>query len=164
MSITEKLTASKNALASLLTFANAKTGKADPDIGEAIRTLVDGYGGGGGGDSKIIRGTIVPQTSTGTEYFDCDIIPDIFIVYTFNWSETDRNYLVFAASVLGIFRAAFGRSASYAPDANVTNGFMEKNALPMSIVDGQLKVDSLHSNGRVLHENVEYQWIAITHQ
>lgn len=33
----------------LTEFANAKTGKSDPDIGEAIKTLVDGYGQGGGG-------------------------------------------------------------------------------------------------------------------
>lgn len=72
MSITEKLTASKNALASLLTFANAKTGKSDPDIGEAIRTLVDGYGGGGGfteseftlNEDRTTNGFVVPVSGT----------------------------------------------------------------------------------------------------
>lgn len=62
MSITEKLLASKNALANLLAYANAKTGKSDPDIGEAIRTLVDGYGGGGGlpdGITEMATGTVV---------------------------------------------------------------------------------------------------------
>lgn len=60
MSITEKLTSSKNALASLLDYANAKTEKNDPDIGEAIRTLVDGYGGGGIPNVRHI--TFVPDT------------------------------------------------------------------------------------------------------
>ena len=44
MSIADKLSASQNALANLLDFANAKTGKADINIGDAIKTLCDGYG------------------------------------------------------------------------------------------------------------------------
>lgn len=68
MSITEKLTASKNALASLLTFANAKTGKSDPDIGEAIRTLVDGYGGGGG--IKVSPDEIQPSRIVANKYYN----------------------------------------------------------------------------------------------
>lgn len=66
MSITEKLLSSKNALSSLLTFANAKTGKSDPDIGEAIRTLVDGYGQGGGGDFWDAEGDIEQGQGTAT--------------------------------------------------------------------------------------------------
>ena len=48
--IGEKLTASKNALVNLLTFVNAKTGKEDTNIGDAIKTLCDGYGHGSGGN------------------------------------------------------------------------------------------------------------------
>lgn len=44
--ITEKLTESKNAFEALLTFANAKTGKADTNLGDAVKTLADGYGAG----------------------------------------------------------------------------------------------------------------------
>lgn len=45
MSLTSRLQA-------LLTYANNKTGKNDPNLGEAVRSLVDGYGSGGG-DSKL---------------------------------------------------------------------------------------------------------------
>lgn len=48
MSIADKLAASKNALVNLLAFANTKTGKDDTNIGDAIKTLCDGYGQGGG--------------------------------------------------------------------------------------------------------------------
>ena len=44
MTIGEKLESSKNALINLLSFANAKTGKTDANIGDAIKTLCDGYG------------------------------------------------------------------------------------------------------------------------
>lgn len=47
-SIADKLEVSKNALEGLLDYANEKTQKADSNIGEAIKTLVDGYGQGGG--------------------------------------------------------------------------------------------------------------------
>lgn len=47
--IHEKLTASKNGLDALLAYANGVTGGADANIGDAIRTLADGYGQGGGG-------------------------------------------------------------------------------------------------------------------
>lgn len=47
--ISKKLTASKNGLTALLEYANQTTGQSDTDIGEAIRTLCDGYGQGGGG-------------------------------------------------------------------------------------------------------------------
>lgn len=77
MSITEKLLASKNALASLLTFANAKTGKADPDIGEAIRTLVDGYGQGGGSSALVIEQNFKGR---GCSVTYCYLPPDGVIV------------------------------------------------------------------------------------
>lgn len=39
-------------LTNLLAFANSKTGKSDINVGEAIKSLADGYGSGGGGGSK----------------------------------------------------------------------------------------------------------------
>lgn len=78
MSITEKLTSSKNALASLLDYANAKTEKNDPDIGEAIKTLVDGYGQGGGAiEYKLL--CILPSEMT---------LKDILNNYPIPFSET----------------------------------------------------------------------------
>lgn len=44
------LTESKQTLDALLTYANEATGTEDTSIGDAIRTLVDGYGQGGGSD------------------------------------------------------------------------------------------------------------------
>ena len=46
--VAERWMAEKTALDALLTYANDATSAGDTDIGEAIRTLVDGYGKGGG--------------------------------------------------------------------------------------------------------------------
>lgn len=48
MSLLDKLSQAKTTLDNLLAFANNKTQKADTSIGDAIKTLVDGYGGSGG--------------------------------------------------------------------------------------------------------------------
>lgn len=44
--IAEKLTASKNGLTALLDYANQTTGQSDTNIGDAVKTLADGYGKG----------------------------------------------------------------------------------------------------------------------
>ena len=46
MSLLDKLSQAKTTLDNLLAFANNKTGKGDTSIGDAIKTLADGYGGG----------------------------------------------------------------------------------------------------------------------
>lgn len=43
MSVSNKLTNLKNNLQALLDYSNSKTGVASSDLGEAIRTLADGY-------------------------------------------------------------------------------------------------------------------------
>lgn len=53
MSIVSVLQDTKARLDSLLSFANETTGQSDASIGDAIRTLTDGYGGGGGGDNIV---------------------------------------------------------------------------------------------------------------
>ena len=55
MSIKETLTESKNKLDALLDFANNTTGNSDTNIGDAIKTLADGFGQGGG---EVESGTI----------------------------------------------------------------------------------------------------------
>lgn len=46
---------SKSRLDALLTYANGVTGQADGNIGDAVKTLCDGYGGGG----DVISGDVV---------------------------------------------------------------------------------------------------------
>lgn len=65
--IGEKLTASKNALDNLLTYANTTTGVEDTNIGDAIKTLCDGYGHGSGGNIlEFVEGI-------------GDVVPDAYI-------------------------------------------------------------------------------------
>lgn len=51
MTIPEKLQASKDGLDALLNYANGVTGQDDANIGDAVKTLCDGFGQGGTGDS-----------------------------------------------------------------------------------------------------------------
>ena len=52
MSITSVLQDTKARLDSLLSFANETTGQSDVSIGDAIKTLADGFGGGGSSYEK----------------------------------------------------------------------------------------------------------------
>lgn len=47
MAIKQTLEDSKARIDALLAFANQKTGAADVSLGDAVKTLADGYGGGG---------------------------------------------------------------------------------------------------------------------
>lgn len=62
MSIASVLQDTKARLDSLLEYANETTGQSDASIGDAIRTLTDGYGGGGGG---VVRGSFEYSTYLG---------------------------------------------------------------------------------------------------
>lgn len=57
MSLKTILEGSKSKLTALLSFANETTGQSDTNIGDAIRTLCGGYGGGG--TSNYAEGTII---------------------------------------------------------------------------------------------------------
>lgn len=61
MSLVDKLDTIKTEVSSLLTFANETTGSDDTTLGEAVHTLADGYGQGGGDDdlvASIIDGSV----------------------------------------------------------------------------------------------------------
>lgn len=58
MGLTEKLTEIKSQTDALLAYANSQTGKDDPELGEAIRSLVEGMGSGGS-DPTVPQGITV---------------------------------------------------------------------------------------------------------
>lgn len=47
----------RSKIQALITAANAKTGESDTTLTDAVQTLVDGYGQGGGGDAPSGGGT-----------------------------------------------------------------------------------------------------------
>lgn len=59
MTAKEVMTENKDELYALLDYANSVTEKSDTNIGNAIKTLCDGYGQGGG--SSVKSGTITPS-------------------------------------------------------------------------------------------------------
>ena len=104
MSIAEKLMSSKDALSSLLTYANGVTGEDDSNIGEAVKRLADGYGGGGipiDRPFKIVEvtGACTIDVSELGDYGIAVKISDDGIIgrpILFNWQPGDvNNALIF---------------------------------------------------------------------
>lgn len=63
MSITSTLQDTKARLDSLLEYANETTGQSDVSIGDAIKTLADGFGGGGDNKNFFVH-TFTEQIAT----------------------------------------------------------------------------------------------------
>lgn len=84
MGIKEIIDDSKSRLDALLTYANGVTGADDSNIGDAVKTLADGFGGGGG--AKVCEVIIQPTTNLGmtSDYVinhDLGVVPDLCYVY-----------------------------------------------------------------------------------
>lgn len=73
MTIAEKLSAIAEAISARISAANGKTGKSDTTLTEAVQSLCDGYGQGGGGSglsfSSSANGTMpeIPKGYANTE-------------------------------------------------------------------------------------------------
>ena len=61
MALLDKMQAIQSQTEALLGYANGVTGAADTRLGDAVKTLADGYWQGGG----LVQGTVVPETNTG---------------------------------------------------------------------------------------------------
>lgn len=66
MAIKDTLQDSKNRLDSLLDYANGVTGKEDTSLGDAVKTLCDGYGQGDGGSREVFHATFTPEARVYT--------------------------------------------------------------------------------------------------
>lgn len=93
MSLTSTLQDTKNRLTAMLAFANNKTGADDSNIGDAIKTLCDGYGSGGGGVRKVIvdivpdSDLLITASATLTAQTGVDEIPDLIMMYCPDMAE-----------------------------------------------------------------------------
>jgi hypothetical protein len=89
----------KAKIQSLIKASNAKTGKSDKDLTSATRTLINGYGQGGGGGSGIIDVTELPTTglADGTVYRLTEDSADIFAFV----NDADVSATIGLADVLG---------------------------------------------------------------
>lgn len=87
----------KSKLQSLLTASNAKTGKSDTNLTDAVNTLIEGYGQGGNGSDSgngscsgnhIIEVDELPEVGEEGKIYQVKNLLDI--VYT--WSQSDGDY------------------------------------------------------------------------
>lgn len=68
----------KSKLQSLITASNAKTGKSDANLTDAVKTLLEGYGqGGGGGGINIVDE--LPEVGVEGEYYGLMTFTDLYI-------------------------------------------------------------------------------------
>ena len=75
----------KSKLQSLLTASNAKTGKSDTNLTDAVNTLIEGYGQGGGGGGEctkphIIEVDTLPEVGEEGEYYSINKFIDVVMV------------------------------------------------------------------------------------
>lgn len=71
MSVASNEQAWLNTLSGLLTYANGVTGESDTNIGDAVRTLADGYGQGGSSDWVYIPVTVTPNKYYSSDGIEC---------------------------------------------------------------------------------------------
>lgn len=93
MSLTEKMTTIESETTALLSYANGVTGSSDTRLGDAVKTLADGYGKGGGDVRKVVV-DIVPDADMAITPRDTleaatgvDEIPDMIVMYCPNLQE-----------------------------------------------------------------------------
>ena len=74
MALKEKLIEAKSEVEALLAYANETTGKTDVNLGEAVKTLADGYGQGGGAKTGVILASImdgVGEVDSDVDFTGC---------------------------------------------------------------------------------------------
>lgn len=116
MSIESKLQA-------LLTASNTTTGETDTTLTDAVQSLIDGYGGGGGelpvGIEEIASGTFsVTEKTDGTSMTGRNAIkfehgmngtPDGYIVIPHVWHDTQDSQVISASYFRFLSKNCFGR-------------------------------------------------------
>lgn len=82
-------------LNSLLTAANNKTGESDTTLTDAVQTLIDGYGQGGGG-VPIETGTFTVATKSKTYdiVHSLGVAPNFAFIYPVNVTDASTTYLI----------------------------------------------------------------------
>lgn len=82
-------------LSSLLTAANNKTGESDTTLTDAVQTLIDGYGQGGGG-VPIETGTFTVATKSKTYdiIHSLGVTPNFVFLYPVNVTNASTTYLI----------------------------------------------------------------------
>lgn len=105
MSLLDKLSQAKSTLDNLLAFANNKTKKDDVSIGDAIKTLVDGYGGGSGDVPFVFGGVNAELVS---EYHEQYTLADTSFVKGVTPSSSSSAATAIKASVSNRYTTTTG--------------------------------------------------------
>lgn len=88
MTIGEQLNQSADAMDALLTYANGVTEQADSTIGDAIKTLCDGFGHGGGG-IRVVRGELLFDADVSDYKIEIPVDNLIFVILRANADDLE---------------------------------------------------------------------------
>ena len=144
------LTDSINALTR---YANSVTGASDTTLSEAVATLANGYGQGGG---DFETGTITGDNSTSKSIPVSKLYTN-FIIY---WTDPKQTH------ASGDVILAGGTSSIYFAIAYTDSGTnarinVEYTGARLKFYDTHIDIQFVASGGfRILHLNANYQWIA----
>lgn len=72
----------------LIELANNTTGETDTTLTDAVQSLIDGFGGGGGSLQNFARGEITVVSSSGHIVLPIDFEPDVIVVFDKNLLDT----------------------------------------------------------------------------
>lgn len=148
MGLSENLVQIKSETDALIDFANAKTGAEDTTLGDAVKTLVDGFGHGGGEPMAydgVLIGEVIPDSDT-RDFITVNIPDGYMKVNSFVVGTSDigigsigTNTRVYNASICNYADGAQYQSPLTGIKSDGTRDYFS-NRVRCDIADGQAKI------------------------
>lgn len=145
-----------DAINALTTYANSVTGASDTTLSEAVATLANGYGGGGGSfDTGTVTGD--GTTTSGWTRFNVSKLCTHFIIFWEDPRSSHQNKdLVFAGGTASVY---FGTMYTGTGIASYTAG--DYSGSYLKFYDSYINVKFAVNGGWcALHDGGTYTWIA----
>lgn len=146
-----------DAINALTTYANSVTGASDTTLSDAVDTLVDGYGGGGGG---VLTGTFTPSARAYTVNINIGTTNTINALIIVPTSESPlksggKTLVAFIGMKDGFYKY-YGLTTNNAGSSMLTPSISESTAC-FTQSGSQITVSP---NGAGMFEPISYTWYA----
>ena len=153
-----------SSLQSAIDLANGATGAGDTNVTDAIKSLISGYGGGGGETGSIQSGSITPTERLSSFSFDCPNA-SFFTITTYDDPDltTGKALLVSLSAIKsGMVRsvASVNSGGSINIGANYNKSAANYPTVEFADTGVTLSFSSLTDTCRTLQPNLKYDWAA----
>lgn len=156
---------SKSKMDALLAYANGVTGKTDVSIGDAIKTLCDGYGSGGSIPETLesdIRIILLESDQTAPYEVQMDFIPDLVMIQAID-DVTEPNqfagFFMQSRSGVNIATGSYINSAYWRVSASGVYG--NTNAAMMSVDPNTMVIRIRYVSPYYMVAGARYLFIAL---